>query len=654
MAGICLACLPKTSNLSIPKELVPRTKPALSLAGFVFFGFLMVVLSVLIDPRAVDITLIPRLLALLVFLALFACFIFCSPAARAFPVSTLRRDPVLLGYALYALLTSASLFFASNITAGWTDVFRTWGAFFVLVSTCFLLSQMPDWPAFLAKMGIISGLTSGGVGYYQLSTELGLGLHDRNELLAVTGLMSNVNLYASFLIVVLPLCLCGVVILRGLWRFAAAFVAVALFCLVVLLQTRATYLGLAGGGAATAIIVVCRWKELGLKPWVRPLLLGVSTAALISVAAFVAVADGNQIAERVRSIFSGEATTAAGGRLVIWKLTLQMAADHWWTGIGAGNFPVLLHDYFDIDNPEFSSIHPNWLQPHNDFLWVLAEKGVFGLILYLGIFISAFWLLLSSLRAGLSLDRAWMAVFVAMGLASYLIVSFFDFPMERINHQVYLALYLGMSIALGYEARGALAVLDKPSDCRLFPWVLSGAVVIIALGIAYSTAALRQEWYVIRARTNLADNDHESLVQNARLSATPWKTLDSFATPVSFLEGTGLMFLAKLDAALACFERARREMPARNYIVAHIGLLSALRKDYPRAVEAFSAALARSPENVDIKRRLADCYLEIGEIAQANALLATIPEDKVDEEVRITLAKARAKTTTIKQGALDD
>jgi len=157
---------------------------------------------------------------------------------------------------------------------------------------------------------------------------------------------------------------------------------------------------------------------------------------------------------------------------------------------------------------------------------------------------------------------------------------------------------------------------------------------------------LRQERHVMKARISFAEDDHAGLVENARLAATRWKTLDPFGTPVSFLEGLGHMFEAKLDDALACFERARREMPMRNYIVAHIGLVAALRKDYPRAIDAFESALTRSPDNVDMKRRLADCYIEIGELTRAEVLLRTIPTDKVDEEVERVIAKAREKSAS--------
>ena len=631
-----------------------ETRPALrrlpnnpaALAGLFFFGFVMVVLNVLIDPYAVDVTLIPRLLALLVFLVLFLCFSLLPAATRLTAAPALWHDPVVLLFALYASVTTVSLFFAVNVSAGWTDVFRAWSAFVVLVIAVVLLETRNDWAGFLAKVATVAGLLGASVGCYELVVELGLGLHERNALLGITGLMSNVNLYASFLVLVVPLCLCGVCILRGLWRMAAGLAAVSGVFLVVVLQTRAAYVALAVGCLVLAGLAFFRTSQLGLKSWTRPALVAVSCVVLAGVSLFVVLADGNLIAERVRSIFSGEAVTAAGGRLVVWKLTLQMALDHWPTGVGAGNFPVVLHDYFDIDNPEFSTIHPNWLQPHNDFLWVFAEKGLLGFLLYCGIFVAAFQHLLAALRGGLTRELSWAAVFAATGLAAYMTVGLFDFPMERINHQVYLAVYLAMVVLLGRAARGIHSGSAGRSELLVTRGIFALLLGVLLFGVIYAASALRQERYVMKARINLVEDDHAGVVANARLATTPWKTLDPFGTPVSFLEGLGHMFEAKLDDALACFDRARREMPMRNYIVAHIGLVAALRKDYPTAIDAFESALTRSPENVDVKRRLADCYIEIGGLSRAEALLGSIPADKADEEVERTRAKAREKAAS--------
>ncbi|NCX99219.1 MAG: hypothetical protein EBX35_11760, partial [Planctomycetia bacterium] len=53
-----------------------------------------------------------------------------------------------------------------------------------------------------------------------------------------------------------------------------------------------------------------------------------------------------------------------------------------------------MHDYFGSDRMgdqlDFTNLSSdNWIQPHNDFLWVFAEKGLPGIVAFGAVFILA-------------------------------------------------------------------------------------------------------------------------------------------------------------------------------------------------------------------------------------------------------------------------
>ena len=626
-----------------------------------FFGFLLVGLNCIADRGIFDMSLVPRLQALLLFLAVTVAALAVPGAARGLDWSVLR-SPLVLWFGAYAAISCLSLLVAINATAGFTDVFKTLATLLVLCLSCLLLPAVPDWPRQLTKVVLPAAFIQGGIGIQQMVTQHGLGLHGRRAMESVDGLMSNVNLYANFLNLLLPLCLCGAVILRGAWRAAAAVAAVMLAAMVVLLQSRAAYVGLAGG-TAVAVLAACGCsRQLGLSRGVRSAILAAFLAGVCGAVGFVATSgDDNPIAGRVRSIFAGAAAPAdtpvavpgEGGRLMIWGITARMIKDHPLLGVGAGNFTIRLHEYHGDDDADFSRITDNWLQPHNDFLWVWAEKGVFGLIAFAAIF----WCALSSIRTILrgdpAADDAWLAVFALMGIVAYAITSCFDFPLERIDHQVYLAVYLAAVTVLRHAAlrHAAVAGSARPVEAHApgpfhgKAWwplaVVSAVLVVLGLGVAYSVAAIRQERFMLLARQALHEQDWESAVGHARTAATPWKTLDPVATPVAFVEGMGHLRLGRIPAAIECLERARADNPNRMYTINNLGIIYASTGQFDKAIECFSLAAARYPDRVECFNNLAGCYIDTGRFAEAVALLDQIPQELRSEAVAANLARAR-------------
>jgi O-antigen ligase len=78
-------------------------------------------------------------------------------------------------------------------------------------------------------------------------------------------------------------------------------------------------------------------------------------------------------------------------RIKVWKTTYYMIKDHFWTGVGNGNFytqyPLYIEKHPDLVNTY------DWEQvfhPHNIFLKIQSELGVIGTVAFIGIVISHF------------------------------------------------------------------------------------------------------------------------------------------------------------------------------------------------------------------------------------------------------------------------
>ena len=87
------------------------------------------------------------------------------------------------------------------------------------------------------------------------------------------------------------------------------------------------------------------------------------------------------VLERISSIWNPTADSSSALRLAIWHSTLYLIADYPICGIGWGAFPLVypLYDYFLID-PK-----PTIYHAHNLYLHLIAEVGIVGFFIWIGI-----------------------------------------------------------------------------------------------------------------------------------------------------------------------------------------------------------------------------------------------------------------------------
>jgi O-antigen ligase len=595
-------------------------------------------LNVYEEEFALDLSLVPRLFGLLAVLAGAVALLALSRAASKLDPAPLR-NPVTVCYGAFSAVCFGTLPFALNASAGFTDSFKAFGCLVFLGLLCAWLPALPDWRERLLQAVVCGAAVSAGLGWYEFATRLGFTLPSREVVsVSVLGGMSNVNLYAGFLALALPFCLCAVFLLRGWWRGISMLVALAVLAMLVVLQTRSAYLGVAGGALVAWLLAVGFAPKLGIAPRLRWALAAGGILAAAGVAAFIVFApETNPVAARLRSFFAGGADTAFGARLMAWKITLQMMADHFPWGVGTGNFTVRLDEYFN-KGTDFRGEGTNWIHPHNDYLAVLVDLGLPGILAFAGIFLFAAWNCLRVLLRGSSRVDAWLAVGVLAALTAYLLDSAFNFPLARVNHQVYLAAYLAVSVLLVSNPRTEAPSRKQLAATRWVLWAVLGGLI---LGIVYSRAAIRQEFNVLLAMESANLGKWNASLIFSRRASTPWKTLDPLATPTAWHEAKALSNLGLADEILPALERAYAHNPNRIHIINDLGSEYAIAGRYDEAIKLLSKTVERYPNQVDSAENLAQCYMDAGRPAEAVAALERIPEEKRTVSINSKLDLAR-------------
>jgi O-antigen ligase len=160
----------------------------------------------------------------------------------------------------------------------------------------------------------------------------------------------------------------------GVWFAAIAASVLAIFG-IVLSGTRAALLGFLIGAA----FVVVRNRLDSGRAFRLPVRPSVRFLAPMGVLALLAGFYFSNAGERLRArAFWASEDRLGGSRLLLWRDSLHMSADHLLTGYGPETFAVEfpMHQSLDLARAFPDFYHES---PHNIFLDALVSKGIFGL-----------------------------------------------------------------------------------------------------------------------------------------------------------------------------------------------------------------------------------------------------------------------------------
>ena len=138
---------------------------------------------------------------------------------------------------------------------------------------------------------------------------------------------------------------------------------------------------------------------------------------------------------------------AGSGRLDGWLWSWKMLYENPWLGVGTGNWKIVELKYEHQQKPGFSLLY----KAHNDFLETAAETGIFGFVFYSGILaFSVFSFVYIYRRRKPSEEVQSLLVLASAGTAFYCVDAFFNFPADRTEIQVLLAIFVSVGVASAY------------------------------------------------------------------------------------------------------------------------------------------------------------------------------------------------------------
>ncbi len=396
---------------------------------------LLVITPIFHLKTVIDAALVPRFLCLSIVL-ITGVFLFFKKIAQT-KINTLRWFDTC--FLLWYFVAAVSLLWAFNIAEGIFAVQRIFIAFVVYLTLRFLLSEYGEKALriiFICNV-VLTLIILGNI-FWEMSKSPTIFRLAYKEFTDIKGFSAQRNLLCSFLFLTL---IFNTLFTRQLkqqtWRIACfGLIALQIFILL-LFQTRAVYVALAISGLFFVIGLQRITSFFNTKKIIG---FAAVTAVLIGLvwARFYFYDDDFGVYLKNFDVREYLTSSSANQRFNIWEKTTLLIQEKPLTGVGAGNWEIFfpkngLAELFSKDKDIF------FQRPHNDFLWVFSETGLLGFLAYIGMFLTAFFVGFKSLKKADADTRLNIWILLS-GLLGYIIIANFSFPLERIEHQIWLML----------------------------------------------------------------------------------------------------------------------------------------------------------------------------------------------------------------------
>lgn len=534
-------------------------------------------------------------------------------------------------FCLFLISGLASVLMAENVVeTSWVLVkdFLFVGLMLLLPS---VYSQFKNWKDYLFKGFLFAILISSSYGFYQLRAEFITITVQEIDLYSLSSTFAHRNLWGGFLVLSMPFLVFAFYSFKGFWRGFAIVLLVNNLFWIYFLESRSSWLALGVFG----LMFLFSWLSAKFNFKVSRLFTRLSALILILVLGigffvfYFSARDNLQSQELGFNlkVEASEKSFTVQERVLLWKGTGLMIQDNNLLGVGLGNWKIQFPKYgSDIWRARQGLVQ--FQRPHNDFLWVLSEQGIVGLLSYVFMFlVMIYFAFKNSENFNLSKADRILSRLILAGLFSYLSISFFSFPKERIVHQ--WILYVSFSILIFHFLKGSSTKKFSIKKFQILPIV---TIIIGVLGFWIGLQRWKGEVYTQRI---LGYNVNAQWKQMAEISEEvgeiTFYNLDPSSVPISFYEGLAQLNENNRKKALELFEAAEEAHPNMIHVINNIAACHQFNGDYKMAIKYFKKALKISPKYQDGILNLAAAHFNANEVMNAYEVLlnhqSSFPEE---------------------------
>jgi tetratricopeptide (TPR) repeat protein len=324
-------------------------------------------------------------------------------------------------------------------------------------------------------------------------------------------------------------------------------------------------------------------------------------------------------------------------RFFLWHKSLAMAKANPLLGVGLGQwrltFPAhgKIRQFRKSDEGRLAEI--SFKRPHNDYVWVLSETGMIGLLSYLAIVgIAIFYALKIYFKSDDTDNRA-LAIFMLFGIIGYMVISFFSFPKERIVPSIFFMLNLACIVSTYHRSFPKKFKFNR----QQFFFINSLTLIVLSFCMIVGYICLDSETHVKKALIARQETNWQTVIEEIDKAESSFYQLDPVSVPLAWYRGVANQLLGRLDEALDDFKRAYQIHPNHIHVLNNLGTGYAQTGDYENAAEYYKKALDVWPEFAEARINLGVIYFHLGDFTKARHCFMLLDPNHEDARVSVYL-----------------
>ncbi len=527
-----------------------------------------------------------------------------------------------LAFILYYIISAVSLSWSVLPSAGFYTV-QAIGLAYLFYVLFRLLS--PLIPAdFFQKIISLGSLLVMGVVLVQL-VQVGIksGISN-NNIYEITGWAGHKNLTASILFLLFGFTVYYSVLgKRTIWIWMILLLQLAF---ILVLQSRAVILAwcLFLMGVLWYILIDKKiiWASIRYK-----LLYSLAGAVILAFILFFSFGGTTTDIKKLSPTTYLESASGAERRFV-WYKTRQLIKENWIKGYGAGNWKLVFPSKSIEGSYRLQTQNVIFTRAHNDFLEIWTETGIIGLICYLSLFLIALWNLIYKFKSGNAQNKSSALVLLFL-LLGYLVIAFFDFPRERMEHTLLLSLLFALSI--NYRDESTRLKFSIPLKGRGYPIFIYSLFFVLMVNCMYSYYVIKGENHTRKAMEAKVSGQWQTVGQESKKAYSPFYQINPIASSVKWLEGNAAYNQGKYVEAEKLLALASQHTPYHFVCLNDYASTIVQLRKYPEAIEIYKKVLFINPRFEDAKFNISYAYAQVRNFDKALEWLektTTLPDKK--------------------------
>lgn len=561
-----------------------------------------------------DFLLLPRLFflqsILLIILLGWGLAIFKKP-----PV-LLPSSPIFLPFLIYLGISLLSNFWSTNQVEGLIQTSKIFTFFLLTILAAFALT-----PAAIRKVCTIWISTGAIISFIGITQYFGWSIFDIPTAGNPSSTFGYRNFAASYLVVTIPVSAGIAWTSKNRWvQTTLFFTTVLMILFLIYTRTRGAWVGIGIAfliGTSILLLLRIRYSHhpKGFNRFqcqmvflcLLFLIIGSSLSdKMKNKGKFQFDEHKSDIAITLKNTFS---PTESRGRLTVWRHTLEMVGNYPFLGVGLGSWQFIYPRY---DKGESITDNTAPQRPHNDFLWILSETGIFGLGAYIWLFITLGKTIWSSIRKRLNDPEILLVFSISLGILALIGHSFFSFPRERIAPSTMFWMSLGFVMRLSRENTSRISSIKLN---RLVSRVALGfTITLLACSLFLTHNQMQFDYHYLKAVKAWKQNRWSNVLSQADL-ALSW---GPFNYRILLLKGLANQKLGNSQAAVQAYTASLRYHPNEGHLP--LGDACASLGHYVKASDHYQAELQLFPKSSKATLRLARLYYDQKKYSQAEPL----------------------------------